>query len=479
VATIASRPAPNRAAIAQWAAQHGRYDLAIAEGGNRLAAAGAAPTGPSLADLCEIGDTHAGLGLAYAAVGRPALARDALERARRYARSVGSPYMDAWILRWTLREAVLPYAGEDLVTRRSLVEAYGAIFARLEGFPVDGSGRPVLPIFPVMLLEGDWEQAEEAAKDFLAIDSWRVDALLTLGELDRARGEPAAAWSRVREALLDGPATDLSTFYFVGRLALVRLAAALALDAGRPDEALPWLAAHDRWLETSGRTADRAAGLLLWARHALADGDPDRAAELARESLARAREPRQTLAELAACRFLGELATSAGDLTTAERRLASALTLAETCAAPYEQALTLLARADLHAARGAAAAARVDLDAARAILVPLGARPALERAEAIATCLAAEVPVAAPEPIAPVAEPAAAEPAGRTIAGGISPRELEVLRLVARGLTDAEAAGRLFISPRTVARHLQSVYNKLGVNSRTAAAAFAFESGLV
>jgi DNA-binding CsgD family transcriptional regulator/tetratricopeptide (TPR) repeat protein len=74
---------------------------------------------------------------------------------------------------------------------------------------------------------------------------------------------------------------------------------------------------------------------------------------------------------------------------------------------------------------------------------------------------------------------AAAEPASPTNAAGLSGRELEVLRLVARGLTDAAVAERLSISPRTVARHLQSVYNKLGVSSRTAAAAFAFEHGLL
>jgi DNA-binding CsgD family transcriptional regulator/tetratricopeptide (TPR) repeat protein len=62
---------------------------------------------------------------------------------------------------------------------------------------------------------------------------------------------------------------------------------------------------------------------------------------------------------------------------------------------------------------------------------------------------------------------------------GLSPREIEVLQLVAQGLTDAQVGERLFISPRTVARHLQSIYGKLGVNSRTAATAFAYEHDLV
>jgi DNA-binding CsgD family transcriptional regulator/tetratricopeptide (TPR) repeat protein len=56
---------------------------------------------------------------------------------------------------------------------------------------------------------------------------------------------------------------------------------------------------------------------------------------------------------------------------------------------------------------------------------------------------------------------------------GLSARELDVLRLAAQGLTNVEIGGRLFISPRTVAQHLHSIYGKLGVNSRTAAAAFA------
>ncbi len=62
---------------------------------------------------------------------------------------------------------------------------------------------------------------------------------------------------------------------------------------------------------------------------------------------------------------------------------------------------------------------------------------------------------------------------------GLTSREVEVLGLVAEGLTSAQVAQRLFLSPRTVHRHLNSIYRKLGVSSRTAATRFALEHGLV
>ncbi len=62
---------------------------------------------------------------------------------------------------------------------------------------------------------------------------------------------------------------------------------------------------------------------------------------------------------------------------------------------------------------------------------------------------------------------------------GLTAREVEVLRLVAHGLTDGQVAEQLVISPRTVNTHLTSIYNKLGVNSRTAATRFAVEHRLV
>ncbi|MGB8344141.1 MAG: tetratricopeptide repeat protein [Ktedonobacteraceae bacterium] len=62
---------------------------------------------------------------------------------------------------------------------------------------------------------------------------------------------------------------------------------------------------------------------------------------------------------------------------------------------------------------------------------------------------------------------------------GLSAREVDVLRLVAQGLSDAEVAEQLIVSPRTVTTHLTSIYNKLGVNSRAAATRFAVEHHLI
>jgi DNA-binding CsgD family transcriptional regulator len=54
---------------------------------------------------------------------------------------------------------------------------------------------------------------------------------------------------------------------------------------------------------------------------------------------------------------------------------------------------------------------------------------------------------------------------------GLTPREREVLALVAEGLSNTEIAGRLWLAPSTVAKHLEQAYRKLGVRSRTAAVA--------
>lgn len=99
--------------------------------------------------------------------------------------------------------------------------------------------------------------------------------------------------------------------------------------------------------------------------------------------------------------------------------------------------------------------AELELDAARQTFRELGAEPDLARVEAL-------LPTAATR-----------------IVGGPTARELEVLALVARGKTNREIAVELTVSEHTVRRHLQNLYRKLGVSSRAAATAYAFEHELL
>src|SRR6185295_14953488 len=63
--------------------------------------------------------------------------------------------------------------------------------------------------------------------------------------------------------------------------------------------------------------------------------------------------------------------------------------------------------------------------------------------------------------------------------GGLSGREVEVLRLAAKGLTTKQIADRLFISPKTADHHIQHVYTKIGVSTRAAAALWAIQYDVV
>lgn len=97
--------------------------------------------------------------------------------------------------------------------------------------------------------------------------------------------------------------------------------------------------------------------------------------------------------------------------------------------------------------------------------------------------LTAPQPLTHPEP-APAAPPS--DPVSRFVPApvtsspaGLTAREVEVLRLVAQGLTDAQIAAWLVISPHTVHAHLSSIYSKLGISSRSAATRFTFEHSLI
>ncbi len=116
-------------------------------------------------------------------------------------------------------------------------------------------------------------------------------------------------------------------------------------------------------------------------------GGMDEARDHAECALAHATEPRQPLALIAACRLLGELDTDARRYDDAAKHLDASLDLADTCQAPYERALTLLAMAELRAGTGETEAARTLLDEVKTICEPLGAKPAMAKAEALANRL--------------------------------------------------------------------------------------------
>ncbi|MGH2585713.1 MAG: response regulator transcription factor, partial [Dehalococcoidia bacterium] len=99
--------------------------------------------------------------------------------------------------------------------------------------------------------------------------------------------------------------------------------------------------------------------------------------------------------------------------------------------------------------------AQMELDAACWVFRQLGATPDLVRAEALSRRAAA------------------------TAAGGLTGRELQVLRLVAAGKTNRAIAADLFLSEHTIRRHLQDIFAKLSVSSRAAATAYAFQHDLI
>jgi DNA-binding CsgD family transcriptional regulator len=97
----------------------------------------------------------------------------------------------------------------------------------------------------------------------------------------------------------------------------------------------------------------------------------------------------------------------------------------------------------------------------------------LEEALALADVAPELKPVAAPEAVPPPGPPRS-----QPHLYGLTPREAQVLRLAACGLTDAQIAEALVISPRTVGKHLQSIYSKLYLPSRSAATRWAIEHHL-
>ncbi len=192
-------------------------------------------------------------------------------------------------------------------------------------------------------------------------------------------------------------------------------------------------------------------------------GDLERAAAAAAELQTLAQrvgtDPLRASASFAA----GLLAAAAGAYDSARRSLEDASDLFERSPAPFETARTRIELARVLRMLGRDAAAAREAAAARDALQRLGA--AWEAAHAAALLPASQAP--------------ATDTAAGPHAAGLTPREIEVLRLLAAGQSNLEIARQLVLSVRTVERHIANVYAKIGAHSRADAIAYAFRCRLV
>ena len=293
----------------------------------------------------------------------------------------------------------------------------------------------------VLRWRGAWEQAErEAVRACSALRHFDVFAAASgfdeIGEIRRRLGDLAGAEQAFRQAeeLVGQPRSGL---------ALVRLAQG-RLDAAR--------AIATRALAETVAPLERAKLLPAQVQIALAAGDVD-AARAAVEEFEATAEVFAGAALLAgACLARGRLQLAEGDAASAFPTLHSALQQWQRADVPHEAAIAQVLLAQACRAAGDEDGARTSFAAAIATFARLGAVPDARRAREL------EVPAALP--------------------GGLSEREAEVLRLVAAGMTNKQIDEQLFLSAKTVARHLSNIFTKIGVSSRAAATAYAFEQGV-
>ena len=228
-------------------------------------------------------------------------------------------------------------------------------------------------------------------------------------------------------------------------LALLRLA------QGKPDAALQALgvALAD---ERPARPSHRARLLAAFVEVALAAGDQDAAGQASRELDEIAGRLATPALAAAAATAGGALRLAEGDLPGALERLRAACATWQELRLPYETAQARVRYGTALRRAGVEEDALLELRAALAAFERLGAGGDAGRTAALL--------------------------GGEALPRGLTAREAEVLRLVAAGKTNREVAAALVISEHTVARHVQNIFAKLDVSSRSAATAFAFEHGL-
>ena len=161
------------------------------------------------------------------------------------------------------------------------------------------------------------------------------------------------------------------------------------------------------------------------------------------------------LLHAASAHATGALLLAEGDIAGASTSLRQACETWRDLEMPYEEAQTCLLMAAVCEKRGDQDGRRLEIETARRLFTQLNAEPCLAR----------------------IAEQS--ERASHQRIGSLSEREAQVLRLLAAGKTNRAIADELFISEKTVARHVSNIFDKLGVSSRTGATAWAFQHNLI
>jgi ATP/maltotriose-dependent transcriptional regulator MalT len=306
------------------------------------------------------------------------------------------------------------------------------------------TGRCLIHRAEILQLGGSWndalEEARRACRRFTEANNPTAGfALYREAELLRLQGDLEGAERSYRAASRAGwePQPGL---------------AQLRLAQGRADVAE---AAIRRGVAESADPLRRAVLLPAYVEIMLASGAVDEARIACDELETLAARYASALLDAIAAYERGAVELAAGDAPRALELLRRALESWRTLEVPYEVARTRLLIGEACRALEDTDACALELEAALADFLRLGAVPDATRVERVL---------------------------GHTPhreAHGLSPRELEVLRLLAAGKSNRQIAAMLVISEHTAARHVQNIFGKLGVSSRTAATAFAFEHGLV
>jgi non-specific serine/threonine protein kinase len=322
-----------------------------------------------------------------------------------------------------------------------------------------------------MWVRGDYEQAKELLEESLALSQEAgdkvesIEVLVQLGGATHAQGDHA----RGNEIYEEGIALCREIGYTF-RLPdfLYSLGDTFILEGDYERGAALNEEAAALFRERGSKTGlHYALDNLGWA--ALLQGDHERARTSFEESLTLCKELGDKIIAAASLEGLACISGAKGEALRAAKLFGAAEALRQAVGAvayqptPEEDSLREPYRASARSRLGEEAWEEA-----------LAKGRAMGLQEAIEYALSEEDSSMAPAvPEQPSASSAPGYPAGLTS------REVEVLRLVAAGMTSAQVAKELFLSTRTVDTHLTSIYHKIGVNSRTAAARFAAEHGLI